>query len=97
MTFEQTNHFDIDGKSEIDIYNLISEAAKEQLKPWLPPLMDEYKKLDSDLYLWKRKMSYQKAKNGKCRFVHGDPSLFATSARRTCTTSGVEDIPVAQH
>ncbi len=24
--------------------------------------MDEYKKLDSDLYLWKRKESYQKAK-----------------------------------
>ena len=61
-TWKQINHFTVDGKSETDISNLIFESAKEHLQPWLPPLMDEYKKLDSDLYLWKRKESYQKAK-----------------------------------
>jgi hypothetical protein len=50
-TWKQINHFSIDGKSKTDIYSLISEAAKEQLQPWLPPLMDEYKKVDSDLCL----------------------------------------------
>ncbi len=41
-------HVTIDGKSETDIYNLnlISESAEEQLRPCLPPLMDEYKRLD---------------------------------------------------
>jgi hypothetical protein len=61
-TWKPINHFTVDGKSETDISNLIFESAKEHLQPWLPPLMDEYKKLDSDLYLWKRKESYQKAK-----------------------------------
>jgi len=61
-TWKQINHFTVDGKSETDISNLIFESAKEHLQPWLPPLMEEYKKLDSDLYLWKRKESYQKAK-----------------------------------
>jgi len=61
-TWKQINHFTVDGKSETDISNLIFESAKEHLQPWLPPLMDEYKKLDSDLNLWKRKESYQKAK-----------------------------------
>ena len=60
-TWKQVNQFTVDGKSETDISNLIFETAKEQLQPWLPPLMEEYKKLDSDLYLWKRKESYQKA------------------------------------
>ncbi len=53
-TWKQVSQFTVDGKSETDISNLIAETAKEQ--------MDEYKKLDSDLYLWKRKESYQKAK-----------------------------------
>ncbi len=61
-TWKQINHFTIDGKSETDISNLIFESAKKHLQPWLPPLMDEYKKLDSDLYLWNLKESYQRAK-----------------------------------
>ncbi len=52
-TWKQNNHFTFDGKSETDISNLIFESAKEHLQPWLLPLMDEYKKLNSDLYLWK--------------------------------------------
>ena len=46
-TWKQINYFTVDGKSETDISNLIFESAKEQFQPWLPPLMDEYKKLDS--------------------------------------------------
>ncbi len=40
-TWKQINHFSVDGKSETDISILIFESAKEQLQPWLPPLMDE--------------------------------------------------------
>jgi hypothetical protein len=54
-TLKQIHHFTVKGKSETDICNLFCESAKEHLQPWLPFLMDKYKKLDSDLYLWKRK------------------------------------------
>ncbi len=75
-TWKQINHFTVDGKSETDISNLIFESAKDCLQPWLPPLMDEYKKLDSDLYLWKQKRVIPESQSGEFEFLSLSTELF---------------------
>ena len=59
--WKQVSHILKEGKSEADIQNLVFECAKEQVQQWMPTVLEDYKKLDSDLYCWKKKESYPKA------------------------------------
>ena len=49
-------------KSEEDIQALLIQVAKDKLQPWIPEYLEDYRPLDTDLYAWKRKEVYQKAK-----------------------------------
>ncbi len=58
--WKQVSHILKEGKSESDLQNLVFECAKAQLQQWMPTVLEDYKKLDSDLYCWKKKNPIRK-------------------------------------
>ena len=62
-SWKQVASWPKEGKSEEELQALILQAAKDQLQPWIPEYLEDYKRLDTDLYAWKRKEAYCTSKN----------------------------------
>ena len=61
--WKQINHFPLEGKAEDENQRLMLVSATDQLRPWMPSIFEDYKKLDTDLYCWKRKETSKSLKN----------------------------------
>ncbi len=94
-SWKQVASWPKEGKSEEELQALILQAAKDQLQPWIPEYLEDYKRLDTDLYAWKRKEGYCTSKGiavvvYRCPLHHSCDCESALRVIRSETAISVE-------